>query len=139
MSIHPILLKIKAFIVQISFEAYLMILIIILVGLAGFGLGKLSNAGEGKAVIIQVGGTQNLESDSIDKPQNTASAIEAVTENINTNNFNISNIVASKNGTKYYLPGCSGVGRILDQNKVYFASEKEALDAGYTKASGCNK
>jgi hypothetical protein len=130
MSIHPILEKIKAFVLQIESETYLMILIIILVGLAGFGLGKLSNAGEGKAVIIQTGSKENTVPDSFKEPQNTASAINAVSGNLGE-------IVASKNGTKYYLPGCNGVGRILDQNKVYFASEKEALDAGYTKASGC--
>ena len=137
MSIHPILEKIKGFILQIESEAYLMILIIILVGLAGFGLGKLSNAGEGKAVIIQTGSAQNLQSDSVNTPENTASVIGAVTENPNTNNLNPSNIIASKNGTKYYFSYCSGVGRIQDQNKVYFTSEQEALDAGYTKASGC--
>jgi uncharacterized protein YdeI (BOF family) len=137
MSIHPILEKIKVFILQAKFETYLMLLIIILVGLSGFGLGKLSNAGEGKAVIIQTGSAQNLETDSGDGPENTASAIEAITKNQNTNNLTSGNIVASKNGTKYYFPDCSGVGRIQDQNKVYFTSEKEALDAGYTKASGC--
>jgi uncharacterized protein (UPF0333 family) len=137
MSIHPILEKIKAFILQVEFETYLMILIIILVGLAGFGLGKLSNAGEGKAVIIQTENTQNLKLDAANNPQNTASAIGTVTENLNNNNSNPSNIVASKNGTKYYFSWCSGVGRIQDQNKVYFTSEQEAIDAGYTKASGC--
>ncbi|MEI7513036.1 MAG: hypothetical protein WCJ74_00240 [bacterium] len=137
MSIHPILEKIKAFVLELTFETYLMILIIVLVGLSGFGLGKLSNAGEGRAVIIQTGSSQNLQSDSSNKPENTASAIEAVAENSNTNNLNPSNIVASKNGTKYYFSWCSGVGRIQDQNKVYFTSEQEAIDAGYTKASGC--
>jgi hypothetical protein len=133
MSIHPILEKIKTFLMQVKFETYLMILIIILVGLAGFGLGRLSTAGEGRAVIIQTSNVQNQNQSSIpetqDSTKNTASAIESFAGN--------SNIVASKNGTKYYLPGCSGAGRIQDQNKVYFASEKEAIDAGYTKASGC--
>ena len=130
MSIHPILEKIKAFILQTESETYLMVVVIILVGLAGFGLGKLSNAGEGRAIIIQTGNAQNLQTTSSSNTQNTASAIEAFTAN--TGSF-----VASKNGTKYYLPGCSGVGRIQDQNKVYFTTEQEAIDAGYTKASGC--
>lgn len=131
MSIHPILEKIKALVLQIKFEEYLMTLIIVLVGLAGFGLGKLSNAGEGRAVIIQTGSISNLNTNSSQDTQNTASAINAVTGNSGS-------VVASKNGTKYYLPGCSGAGRIQDQNKVYFISEQEAMDAGYTKASNCN-
>jgi hypothetical protein len=131
MSIHPILEKIKAFMLQIETEAYLMILIIILVGMAGFGLGKLSNTDMNRAVIIQTEVMENTQNDSIGSTQNTAGAI-----NVDFKNNN--NIVASKNGTKYYFPSCSGVGRIQDQNKVFFTSEQEALDAGYVKANGCN-
>ena len=133
MSIHPFLQKIKAFVLQVEFEAYFMIFTIILVGLAGFGLGRLSNAGEGKAVIIQTETSGVLEQNPAQAipVQNSASAIESLLP------ANGSSIVTSKNGTKYYLPGCSGVGRILEKNRVYFTSEKEAVDAGYTKASGC--
>jgi len=46
-------------------------------------------------------------------------------------------IVASKNGTKYYFLHCGGVGRINDENKVYFDSEDSAIKDGYEKASGC--
>lgn len=45
--------------------------------------------------------------------------------------------VASKNGTKYYKVTCSGVARINEENKVYFATEIEAQNAGYDRASGC--
>lgn len=45
--------------------------------------------------------------------------------------------VASKSGTKYYLPTCSGAGRIQESNKVWFASREEAESAGYTKAANC--
>ena len=46
-------------------------------------------------------------------------------------------IVASKNGTKYYFMHCSGVGRIKEENKVYFNSENDATAEKYEKASGC--
>ena len=46
-------------------------------------------------------------------------------------------IVASKNGTKYYFLHCSGVGRIKDENKIYFNSESDAIKEGYEKANGC--
>lgn len=46
-------------------------------------------------------------------------------------------IVASKNGTKYYLPSCAGADRISDSNKVWFASASAALAAGYAPAANC--
>jgi hypothetical protein len=46
-------------------------------------------------------------------------------------------VVASKNGTKYYLPGCSGANRISDANKVWFSSAAAAAAAGYTPAANC--
>ena len=45
--------------------------------------------------------------------------------------------VASKNGTKYYLPGCAGAGRISDANKVWFISASAAQSAGYAPATDC--
>jgi len=44
--------------------------------------------------------------------------------------------VASINGTKYYVPGCSEVRRIKEENRVWFASEQEARDANY-EPSAC--
>jgi len=46
-------------------------------------------------------------------------------------------VVASKNGTKYYLSGCAGADRISDANKVWFASPAAAAAAGYTPAANC--
>jgi hypothetical protein len=45
--------------------------------------------------------------------------------------------VASKNGTKYYLPECAGVERISESNKVWFASVADAVSAGYAPAANC--
>lgn len=47
-------------------------------------------------------------------------------------------VVASKSGTKYYLPGCAGADRISDANKVWFASASAATKAGYTSAANCS-
>lgn len=46
-------------------------------------------------------------------------------------------VVASKNGTKYYLPWCVGADRISDSNKVWFASTDAAKLQGYSPASNC--
>ena len=45
--------------------------------------------------------------------------------------------VASKNGTKYYLPNCSGAKRISETNKVWFATAAVAVAEGYTPAANC--
>ena len=46
-------------------------------------------------------------------------------------------VVASKSGTKYYLPECAGANRISDANKVWFISTEAAKSAGYSPASNC--
>ncbi len=46
-------------------------------------------------------------------------------------------VLASKNGTKYYLPDCSGASRISEANKVWFATAAAAAAAGYAPAANC--
>ncbi len=48
-------------------------------------------------------------------------------------------IVASKNGKRYYYSNCNGLNRIKLENRVYFETEKQAKDKGLTLASGCKK
>lgn len=45
--------------------------------------------------------------------------------------------VASKNGTKYYLPSCGSSKRIKEENKVWFATKEAAEAAGYGPAANC--
>ena len=45
--------------------------------------------------------------------------------------------VASKSGTRYYLPWCSGVSRIKEENKVWFQTKEEAEARGLTPAKNC--
>lgn len=45
--------------------------------------------------------------------------------------------VASKTGTKYYLPWCGTAKRIKEENKVWFSSKAEAESAGYEPAKNC--
>jgi hypothetical protein len=47
-------------------------------------------------------------------------------------------VVASKSGTKYYLPSCTGVDRISGDNKVWFRSATDAAAAGYSPAANCD-
>lgn len=47
--------------------------------------------------------------------------------------------VASKSGSKYHHPDCSGAKRIKEENRVYFSSESEARAAGYAPAANCSQ
>lgn len=45
--------------------------------------------------------------------------------------------LASKNGSNYYLPSCSGADRIKEENKIWFSSKEEAESLGYKPALNC--
>lgn len=47
------------------------------------------------------------------------------------------NVIASKTGTKYYLPWCGAIKRIKPENQISFASAAEARAAGYQPAGNC--
>lgn len=48
-------------------------------------------------------------------------------------------VVASKNSStkKYHFTWCSGAKRIKEENKIWFANETLAQQAGYTLADNC--
>ncbi len=45
---------------------------------------------------------------------------------------------ASKTGKIYYPKTCSGLNRVHVENRVYFTTEAQALNAGYARSSACN-
>lgn len=108
-------------------------LIIILVAFGSFGLGRLSKI-EGSKTPVRF---ENLEyvsntgTTTQKPPQNTqgASVIGATTAG--------TDLVGSKNGTKYYYPWCSGVKNISPANLIHFASKSEAETRGYTPSATC--
>lgn len=55
------------------------------------------------------------------------------------NGTEVGQIVASKSGTKYYFPNCTGLKAIKVENRVFFGSEEEAKSAGYELARNCKK
>jgi hypothetical protein len=93
--------------------------VIILVALISFGLGRLSKIGESRVPIT----IENLS---------TTTPTEKITDNKIMGNF-----VASKNGTKYHYPWCSGAQSIKEENKIWFSTAEEAQKAGYEPASNC--
>ena len=113
--LQELVLKIKPFIDQTVGE-WGMILIVLLIGFGSFGLGRLSM----------------LESV---RPPVSISQAPTVAEPRGMNIGGL--IVASRTGNAYYFPWCSGVDKILLQNRVWFASEEKARQAGYAPAKNC--
>ncbi|MCH8889063.1 hypothetical protein IID26_01400 [Patescibacteria group bacterium] len=121
MSIKEVGTKIKDSI-HLSYGDLVVTLIIIFVGLSGFGLGRLS-----------VDTNQNSEIRLINK-LDEQSATVALPQGFDEK-FGL--IVASKGGTKYHYPWCSGPNRMKEENKIWFNSIEEARRAGYTPAANC--
>ncbi len=106
-------------------EDLFIVLSIIFIGLAGFGLGKLSAMEKGREPV------QILRSTGVSSENVSASALIA-----GENSKGL--LVASKTGKKYHFPWCAGASQITDKNKIWFNSYEEAQKAGYTAASNCS-
>lgn len=108
----------------------IVIMVIILVGLISFGLGRLSKIRENKVPVT----IENISA-AASQIKPVLSLETAQSEPIMPNQGGM--LVGSKNGTKYHYPWCSGALRIKEENKVWFSSIEEARQAGYTPASNC--
>ena len=123
--------KIKLF-VQDHIEEVGVSIIIVLVGISSFLLGKYSvinSTVSGDGITFKNGALAT----TTPKTSGEEVPISKVGETDGTTG----QVVASKNGTRYYLPWCSAAERILAKNKVFFASAFEAEKAGFTKAANC--
>ncbi len=106
--------------VKLAFEAALgdwgVILVIFLACLSSFGLGRLSATEEAKPVVSVY-----------------RAPFEAEPRGISVGGL----VVASKNGTVYHYPWCSGAEQISEANRVWFPSEEGAEKAGYKPSKSC--
>jgi hypothetical protein len=99
--------------------------LIILVGFASFGLGRLSRLDSMREPVrVEFAGEGRTAATAV---------IAAVLPAQETGG----KVVGSKNGDKYHFPWCAGAERILEANKIWFDSVDEARKAGYTPASNC--
>jgi len=93
-----------------------LVAIVFLVALASFGLGRLSALEDDRPPVAVT------EAPAAMKPQ--AMAMGGL-------------LVASRTGSTYYYPWCSGASKIALANQVWFASEAAAQKAGYAPAKNC--
>jgi hypothetical protein len=118
--------KLKSFLAD---DAFFTVMLMILVGVISFGLGRQSSAENVRnATENQPAGVVFTESVPAEpvlptvKPQKPISSAQ---------------VVASRSGTKYHLPTCPGAAQIKEANKIYFDSTELAEAAGYTPAANC--
>jgi hypothetical protein len=112
--------------------------LIFLVSVGSFGLGRLSAIWSEKEPVRI---TQNAERQTL----NVKNGIDnAVAENasavsaFSVQNSALGKYVASKNGTAYHYPWCSGAKRIKEENKIWFQTKTEAEAKGYKPAANCD-
>lgn len=127
--------KIKRFLDSDKGKDILVVIIVILVGLGSFELGRLSKENQPQGIKIQYPDT-NQDRGIIQ----AANTILGSTSLPAANNVNSSekNFFASSRGSKYYTISCTAGKTIKQENRVWFATGEEAERAGYTLSSSCN-
>jgi hypothetical protein len=125
--------KIKLFIESEKGKDILIVIIVILVGLASFELGRLSKGDLNDGLKIDYTGQKASAISSLDT--NTANIAQITNKSDNSNNQG--NYFASKKGTKFYSITCSAGKTIKQENKIYFSSADAAISAGYELSSAC--
>jgi len=134
-SLNKIALKVKTASRVLEDKDVFTVIIIILVAFSSFGLGRVSSIDSTKVPIFVENGA-SLAPKSLDVEVNAADSSTPAEISNNTEIF-AGKYVASRNGTKYHYPWCSGAQRIKDENKVWFESTEAAKKAGYQPASNC--
>ncbi len=128
--INPLIFRVKAnFDIK---EDIFIILAIILIGLAGFGLGRLSALEKGRDP-VQILRPSIALSEGGKSTNNVPMSAAALVASDSAKGL----LVASKSGKKYHFPWCAGASQIAEKNKIWFDSYEEAQKAGYTPASNC--
>lgn len=98
-------------------KEYYLIIILILVSLASFGMGRMSVL------------------DKINREEEVEFIIPELSSIID--DFSGFSYLASVNGTKYYKRGCRSANRIKEENRIYFKTSTDAIKSGYGASSTC--
>lgn len=131
--------KIKSFVDSSKGKDILTIMIVILVGIGSFELGRLSKENASS------GGLNIRYEDQANLLANTARVgdIKPINEAIDQINISKSpspktgNFFASKRGKKYYSISCSAGKTIKVDNRIYFDTREEAEKVGFELSSAC--
>ena len=117
---------------------YFVPIVIVLVAIIAFSLGRISGLQEGREPVRVVDSTIPTSSPNPSpKLGEGGSATSDTGEVKGATTDSSGQVVASKNGTKYHYPWCAGAKQISEKNKITFDSIEAARAAGYTPASNC--
>jgi hypothetical protein len=109
--------------------------------IVSFGLGRLSTREDRAApvTVYEAGASQKVDTGAISLvPEGTTHSTLATAQSAVAPLQRIGgSFVASRTGSSYHLPWCSGAKRIKNENKIYFNSKEEAEKAGYKPAANC--
>lgn len=136
-SIRHFLEKLKYFVAD---EGFYTATLLIMVAVSSFGLGRQS--------VIETAPEKNIENKGAvlltESPNSTPTPLAPtplpIVESGDIETEILvpgGEVVASKSGTKYHLPTCSGAKSIKPENLVTFESIAAAEAAGYTPAANC--
>ncbi|TSC76736.1 MAG: hypothetical protein G01um101433_704 [Parcubacteria group bacterium Gr01-1014_33] len=115
--------------------------VIFLVGMGGFGLGRLSAVLPEKKE-IRITNNESPEETSPDptgqaRSTNEEKGVTAASVRNESALLIKGKFVASKSGTAYHFPWCPGALKIKDENKIWFETKEEAEKKGYKPAGNC--
>lgn len=131
MSIATLAKKGKYLLTRVPSHAYI-VAVLILASTLSFMLGiALGKDLERQAIGLQI------TSFEMTKQESAKEALEATKASPEALPQEGGGYVASKNGTRYYLPWCGGVSRIKEENRVWFQTKEEAEARGLTPAKNC--
>lgn len=124
--INVYLEKVKLWYEEGKKDLYIVALIF-LVGMAGFGLGRLSILWPEKEPLKII--TNNQDTITNGQKETFKGAV--------TTTSSKGKYVASKLGASYHYPWCQGALKIKEENKIWFQTKEEAEKAGYKPAGNC--
>ncbi|MFA6256920.1 MAG: hypothetical protein WCT29_01270 [Candidatus Paceibacterota bacterium] len=127
--------KIKGFLESEQGKDILIVLIVILVGLGSFELGRLSKIGNSGGIKIEYPPEMvqaNAISTTASNPHTTVDKMQISGTQSQEKSF-----FASSRGKKYYPANCSAGDSIKESNRVWFDSREEAESAGYELSASC--
>lgn len=103
--------------------------VIIIITVISFNLGKISSLNGTKTPVTITGGENAGQRDV----RGILTSVAPATKD--------QMVVASKNskGKLYHFTWCPGASMIAEKNKITFANEAAAITAGYTLAGNCQK
>lgn len=112
------------------FQKLFLSLVIILVALLSFGIGRLTVAENREPIRVEYDPTISNSQFPISNQASVSNALNNIE--------NSTSVVASKNGSKYHFLHCPGAKQIKEENKIVFATPAAAEAAGFTLAANCS-